>query len=109
MTPHTETPDTSAQTATAESFSIEAARLLSDSHCEDVLVFDVRGISQLTDYLVLATGTSDRQIKAVGTAARLELEELLERRVHLFLRVKVSPKWIDDPARYRDLGLEYPR
>ncbi len=57
----------------------------------------------------IVLGKGGRQIKAVGTAARIELEELLERRVHLFLRVKVSPKWIDDPARYRDLGLEYPR
>ncbi len=54
-------------------------------------------------------GKGGRAIKAVGSAARAELETLLERRVHLFLRVKVAPKWIDDPARYRDLGLEFPR
>ncbi len=46
--------------------AVESARLLADDHCEDVLVFDVRGRSELTDFIILATGTSDRQIKAVG-------------------------------------------
>ena len=49
------------------------------------------------------------KIKHVGTAARHDLEASLERRVHLFLRVKVAPKWTDDPARYREMGLEFPR
>ncbi len=57
----------------------------------------------------IVLGKGGRQIKAVGTTAREELEALLDRRVHLFLRVKVAPKWTDDPARYRDLGLEFPR
>jgi len=35
------------------------------------------------------------------------LEAIFGRRVHLFLQVKVKPKWGDDPARYRDLGLDY--
>lgn len=48
-------------------FVIEAARLLSDRHCEDIRIFDVRGLSQLTDYIVIATGTSDRQMKSVGS------------------------------------------
>ena len=52
--------------AAARAFAIEAARLLNDSHCEGVLIFDVRGLSQLTDFLLIASGTSDRQIKAVG-------------------------------------------
>lgn len=47
-------------------FAIDAARLLSDSHCEDVIVLDVRGLSDLTDYVLIASGTSDRQIKSVG-------------------------------------------
>ena len=34
---------------------------------------------------------------------------LLDRRVHLFLHVKVAPKWLDDPGHDRDLGLEFPR
>ena len=57
----------------------------------------------------IVLGKGGRQIKAVGSAAREELETLLDRRVHLFLHAKVAPKWPDDPARYRDLGLEFPR
>ncbi|MFQ5783451.1 MAG: GTPase Era [Alphaproteobacteria bacterium] len=57
--------------------------------------------------IVLGKGGS--RIKDIGSVARRELEALLERRVHLFLRVKVAPKWLDDPERYRDLGLEFPR
>ena len=57
----------------------------------------------------IVLGKGGRQIKAVGSAARGELEGLLERRVHLFLHVKVAPKWLDDPGYYRDLGLEFPR
>lgn len=57
----------------------------------------------------IVLGKGGQRIKAVGTAARRELEELLSRRVHLFLHVKVRPDWADDPERYRDLGLEFPR
>ena len=55
----------------------------------------------------IVLGKGGRQIKAVGRAAREELEGLFGRRVHLFLHVKVRPDWIDDPERYRDLGLDY--
>lgn len=55
------TPSTSAC-----DFAIEAAQLMADSHCTDILLYDVRGISQLTDYVMIATGTSDRQIKSVA-------------------------------------------
>ena len=47
-------------------FAIEAARLLADSHCEDLVVFDVRELSPVTQYILIASGTSDRQIKALG-------------------------------------------
>lgn len=47
-------------------FLIEAARLLKDLHCEDIVLFDVQGLSDLTDYILIATGTSDRQIKGVA-------------------------------------------
>ncbi len=46
---------------------IDAARLVHDRHCENVIVFDVRGLSDLTDYILVASGTSDVQIKAVGS------------------------------------------
>ena len=50
----------------AQTFAIEAARLLADRHCEDILIFDVRGSSPVTKYIVIGTGTSDRQIKSIG-------------------------------------------
>jgi GTPase len=55
----------------------------------------------------IVLGKGGRQIKAVGEVARAELEEILACRVHLFLFVKVRPKWTDDPERYRELGLEF--
>ena len=57
----------------------------------------------------MVLGKGGQLIKAVGSAARQDLEASLDRRVHLFLHVKVAPKWADDPARYRDLGLEFPK
>lgn len=47
-------------------FAIEAARLLADRKCEDVRLFDVRGLSQVSDFLLVASGTSDRQMKSVA-------------------------------------------
>ena len=52
--------------------------------------------------IVLGKGGS--RIKAVGQAARQELEKLLDARVHLFLFVKVRD-WLDDPERYQEMGL----
>ena len=57
----------------------------------------------------IVLGKGGRQIKAVGQAAREDLEAFLGQRVHLFIHVKVAPKWTDDPARYRDMGLEFPK
>lgn len=53
------------QTEAAELFAIEVARLAADEKCEDVVVLDVRGKSQITDYIVIGTGTSDRQMRSV--------------------------------------------
>ena len=50
----------------AKMLAIEAARLASDSHCDDVVVLDLRGISPVTDYFVIATGTSGRQMRSVA-------------------------------------------
>jgi len=55
----------------------------------------------------IVLGKGGRQIKAVGQASRLELEEILEMRVHLFLFVKVRDRWTDDPERYQEMGLEF--
>jgi GTPase len=54
----------------------------------------------------IVLGKGGQQIKAIGAAARIELEALLERRIHLFLYVKVRD-WSDDPERYRDFGLDF--
>lgn len=51
-------------------------------------------------------GKGGKQIRKIGETSRLELEEILGRRVHLFLFVKVREKWADDPERYRDWGLD---
>jgi len=56
---------------------------------------------------MIVLGKSGRRIKAIGSAARLDLESMFDRRVHLFLHVKVRDGWQDDPERYRDLGLDY--
>jgi GTP-binding protein Era len=55
----------------------------------------------------IVLGKGGQQIKQIGAAARTEMEELLERRVHLFLFVKVREKWRDDPERYREMGLDF--
>lgn len=59
-------PGDPANADAARDFAIEAARLVSDLRCEDVVVFDVRGKSPVTNFIVIASGTSDRQIKSVG-------------------------------------------
>ena len=57
----------------------------------------------------IVIGKGGATIKAISTAARQELAELLERPVHLFLFVKVREGWANDPERYRMMGLELPR
>jgi len=52
--------------AGTRTFAIEAARLIKSLHGEDVVLFDVRGLSDVTDYVLIASGTSDRQIKSLG-------------------------------------------
>ena len=57
----------------------------------------------------IVLGEGGQMIKYIGAAARKELSELLERDVHLFLFVKVREGWGDDPERYREMGLEFPK
>jgi GTP-binding protein Era len=57
----------------------------------------------------IVVGKGASMIKQLSMEARKELSELLERPVHLFLFVKVRERWGDDPARYRDLGLSFPK
>ena len=55
----------------------------------------------------IVLGKGGKRIKAVGAAARAEIAAMLDRPEHLFLHVQVRENWQDDPARYRDLGLEF--
>lgn len=55
----------------------------------------------------IVLGKRGSRIKEIGAAARKELEEILETRVHLFLFVKVRDAWGDDPERYRPWGLDF--
>jgi ribosome-associated protein len=64
MSVHTDTKKSADEQATRQ-FAIEAARLAANTRCHNVALLDVRGISPVTDYLVLATGTSPRQMKTV--------------------------------------------
>lgn len=52
-------------------------------------------------------GNKGETIKAVSKASREELEGFLERRVHLFCKVKVRQKWLEDAARYSEMGLDF--
>jgi GTPase len=56
----------------------------------------------------IVIGAGGRTIKAIGTAARKEIIEAAGQRVHLFLFVKVREHWLDDPERYRKMGLDFP-
>ena len=57
----------------------------------------------------IVLGKGGQAIKAIGEAARRELAEILETKVHLFLFVKVREGWGEDPERYRAMGLEFPK
>lgn len=57
----------------------------------------------------IVLGKGGATIKAIGADARRELSEILEQPVHLFLFVKVRENWGDDPDRYREMGLEFPK
>lgn len=46
--------------------AIEAARTAAEDKCEEIVVLDLRGVSPVCDYFVIATGTSDRQMRAVA-------------------------------------------
>jgi GTP-binding protein Era len=57
----------------------------------------------------IVLGKGGQTIKAIGAAARADIAEAIEHPVHLFLFVKVREGWGDDPERYREMGLEFPR
>ena len=55
----------------------------------------------------IVIGKGGQRLRKLGETSRLELEEMLERRVHLKLFVKVRENWTDDPERYREMGLDF--
>jgi GTPase len=56
----------------------------------------------------IVIGARGQTLRAIGEAARKDLAEMLEKKVHLFLFVKVRENWVNDPERYREMGLEFP-
>ena len=57
----------------------------------------------------IVLGKGGQTIRAIGAAARADIAAAIEQPVHLFLFVKVREGWGDDPERYREMGLEFPK
>lgn len=57
----------------------------------------------------IVIGKGGETIKAISMASRKDIAEIAETPVHLFLFVKVRQKWGDDPERYREMGIEFPK
>ena len=57
----------------------------------------------------IVLGAKGQTIKEIGSAARADIAEMAGVKVHLFLFVKVREHWGDDPERYREMGLDYPK
>lgn len=57
----------------------------------------------------IVLGQGGRTIKEISTEARTQMSELFGRPIHLFLHVAVQEGWANDPARYSDIGLEFPK
>ncbi len=57
----------------------------------------------------IVLGEKGSTIKSIGSAARKDIMEATETKVHLFLFVKVRADWENDPERYREMGLEFPK
>jgi GTPase len=88
------------------SLTVETEGWAESEDCKEIRI-DQTIYVQRDSQKAIVLGKGGRQIKAVGQAARGEIEELLGCRVHLFLFVKVRPKWTEDPERYQELGLEF--
>jgi GTP-binding protein Era len=55
----------------------------------------------------IVIGKGGRRLKEIGASARAQIAEHLGRPVHLFLHVKVNPRWDEDRSLYREIGLEW--
>lgn len=92
MTQQERPPRSEHDTESARALAVQLARACQEAKCEDVQVIDVRELSQITNYLVLATGTSDRQMR---TAAD-DCEEIAEETGHRLFGRSLDPAatWI---------------
>ena len=70
------------QLAKARAFAVEAARSLDDNQCTDTIVLDLRGRSPVADLLVIASGTSDRQMKSAAD----DVEDIAPQSGHELIR-----------------------
>jgi len=66
----------------AEQFACYVARVMADSRCENVLVLNLRGLSQVTDYFVIGSGTSQRQLNSIVS----DLKDLARQEQHSIFR-----------------------
>ncbi|MGE0700359.1 MAG: GTPase Era [Hyphomicrobiaceae bacterium] len=57
----------------------------------------------------IVLGEGGRAVKQISMKARRELTRIFDRPVHLFLHVKVAEGWENDPSRYREMGLDFPK
>ncbi|HTW52877.1 MAG TPA: GTPase Era, partial [Stellaceae bacterium] len=55
----------------------------------------------------IVLGEGGKRIKTIGARARVELGAMLDRKVHLFLFVKVRDNWLDDPERFQAMGIDF--
>ncbi|MEQ9617278.1 MAG: ribosome silencing factor [Phycisphaerales bacterium] len=88
--PTTVDPERSEQ---ARRFAIEAARTLHDDKCEQVVVLDLRKKSQITEYFVIATGTSERQMRSAGHDVA-ELGEQMDMPVFRSNLTETGSNWV---------------
>lgn len=72
--------------------AIEAARLLADDKCEDIALLDVTGLSQMSDFIIIASGTSDRQMRSAAS----DLIDLAAKLGHTTFRQSVDDRatWV---------------
>ena len=59
----------------ARAFAVAAAKIADERHCSDIVILDLQGLSPATDYFVIVTGTSDRQMRTVADEIREEAKK----------------------------------
>lgn len=76
----------------AKKLAIETARIALDNNCEDIVVLDLRGVSPVTDFFVIATGTSGRQMRSAAEEITKYGKSIEQRPWHV--AGLDSPDWI---------------